>query len=234
MITLCTFCTQDMTISANKLADSAAAQGVDKTIIYSPESLGEDFKIMAGDTLRAERGAGYWIWKPYIILRALSELSDGQILIYSDAGILFNIPIHYPLDSMDQDILLFSNTHKHYKWIKKEALKYFRISVDHSQEQVQASVIFFKASDFTRRFLQEWLAYCLIPGIIDDHLDPRIQVSAFIEHRHDQALLTELAYRHGIRLHYWATQYSRFCPPQFKDNYPAPMFIHHRKRNNEY
>jgi hypothetical protein len=32
------------------------------------------------------RGYGYWLWKPYIIKKTLESLSDGDILLYLDAG----------------------------------------------------------------------------------------------------------------------------------------------------
>jgi len=34
-----------------------------------------------------ERGAGYWLWKPYIILKTLLyEMEEGDLLLYADSG----------------------------------------------------------------------------------------------------------------------------------------------------
>ena len=33
------------------------------------------------------RGAGYWLWKPFIISETLKEMEEGDCLIYSDSGI---------------------------------------------------------------------------------------------------------------------------------------------------
>jgi hypothetical protein len=38
------------------------------------------------EVLDAPRGAGYWAWKPLIILEELNALPEGDVLIYSDAG----------------------------------------------------------------------------------------------------------------------------------------------------
>lgn len=32
------------------------------------------------------QGAGYWVWKPFIILKELEHLQDGDYLLYTDAG----------------------------------------------------------------------------------------------------------------------------------------------------
>jgi len=32
------------------------------------------------------RGYGYWTWKPYFIKRKLSEVRDGDVVVYADAG----------------------------------------------------------------------------------------------------------------------------------------------------
>ncbi|MEO1909013.1 MAG: hypothetical protein ABGX10_01060, partial [Paracoccus sp. (in: a-proteobacteria)] len=36
--------------------------------------------------LEQERGAGYWLWKPWIILQKLREVGPDDIVIYNDAG----------------------------------------------------------------------------------------------------------------------------------------------------
>lgn len=36
------------------------------------------------------RGYGYWIWKPYIVLTMLEQLNEGDILVFSDAGNIWN------------------------------------------------------------------------------------------------------------------------------------------------
>ena len=36
-----------------------------------------------------KRGAGLWLWKPYIIKKALSKINQGDYLFYSDAGTIY-------------------------------------------------------------------------------------------------------------------------------------------------
>lgn len=111
-------------------------------------------------------------------------------------------------------------------------------------KQVQASVIFFRVSDYTRAFVAEWLKWCLFEGgrLIDDSPSRSPNHPEFQEHRHDQAILTTMAYREGIRLHYWPAVYNKGGSPEFVyeklpeyagDSYPC-LFSHHRKRNHEW
>src|SRR5271168_4553163 len=37
--------------------------------------------------LDMRRGAGYWLWKPLMIVQTFAEMQDGDCLIYSDSGI---------------------------------------------------------------------------------------------------------------------------------------------------
>lgn len=39
--------------------------------------------------LSQQRGAGYWLWKPYIIYKNLIELRDDDVLLYCDSGARF-------------------------------------------------------------------------------------------------------------------------------------------------
>jgi hypothetical protein len=111
-------------------------------------------------------------------------------------------------------------------------------------KQCQASVIFFRVSDYTRQFVAEWLKWCLFEGgrLIDDSPSRAPNHPEFQEHRHDQAILTTLAYREGIRLHYWPAVYNKGGSPEFVyeklpeyagDDYPI-LFHHHRRRNHEW
>lgn len=112
-------------------------------------------------------------------------------------------------------------------------------------KQAQASVGFFRVSDYTRRFVKEWLDCCLLEGgrLIDDSPSLLPNHPEFREHRHDQAILTTLAYREGISLHYWPARYNMDRPdggfvyenlPEYaKDDYP-PLFHHHRRRDHEW
>jgi hypothetical protein len=225
---------------------------------YTPE-------FLKGSGIDAnQRGVGFWAWKPFIINAVLSKRGsmwdmpchDGDILIYADAGVEFINNVNYIIDRMDQDIFLFGNNYEHAHWCKRSVIEVIwpikgigarslelrdRMNWDRFGKQCQASVIFFRVSDYTRKFVKEWLDWCLFDGgsLIDDSPSWAINHPEFQEHRHDQAILTTMAYREGIKLHYWSAQYNdgaftyEKLPEYANDDYPI-LFHHHRRRNHEW
>ena len=131
--------------------------------------------------------------------------------------------------------------------------------------QVQASVIFLRVNDRTRAFVKEWLDWCLTGARIGaavsfgkdnaEHRDEQITWSEFRyliddspsvfpnhpefrENRHDQAILTTLAYRDGIKLHPWNVKYLTFEPAR-REGYPEDaeipcLYLHHRLRDDSW
>lgn len=243
-IHLITFASENFSISANLCVRTARFHGVTSAAICKPK---EEI---------TPRGYGFWRWKPAIIrallfnCEAFTLLENDDILIYADAGIEFVNNVHYIIERMDQDIFLFGNMWEHAHWCKRDVIdeiwplesKLYTPPGCGWQafgKQVQASVIFFRVSDFTRTFVDEWLKWSLFEDgrLIDDSPSRMPNHPEFQEHRHDQAILTTLAYREGLKLHWWPAEYNdgafAYEKGIFTDNYPV-IFHHHRKRNNDW
>jgi hypothetical protein len=270
MIRLVTFATPDIRQSAILCGDSALLHGASWFWEYDPLSPRlADFYRNHNEILSSPRGAGFWLWKPAIIQDAMSRMKDGDFLIYADAGVGFINNVNYIVDRMDQDIFLFGNNWEHAHWCKRDIVDevwpydierdgpfvipdismpdewwaefYNREAWGRFGKQCQASVIFFRVSDYSRQFVAEWLKWCLFEGgrLIDDSPSRLPNHPEFRENRHDQAILTTLAYREGIKLHYWPASYNdgafnyERLPEYAGDDYPI-LFNHHRKRNHEW
>lgn len=230
MIKGITYSNEEMTISAEKCLQSMVKHGVD--YCYKGE-LSAEFYDFNREVLEQKRGAGYWLWKPYIIYKEMIELADNDILIYSDAGVQFMHNINRIIEVMNEEVFFFTNGFPQTEWCKADVMNAINGKVlDNSYKQVQASVIFFRVNQKTRDFVKEWLMYCQMPGFIDDSQSKSPNYQTFAEHRHDQSVLTCLQIKYGYKLHWWPTQYSEHIRIP-GDNYPA-MFNHHRKRNSEW
>jgi len=235
MIVLATYCSDNMTISAGKLAESASKHGVDKTLIYTEESLSDDFKAHNKDVLSQPRGAGYWIWKPYIIYQTMMLCNSSDIIIYSDAGILFENNINLLIEEMTRDVMLFGHVNRHGDWIKRDCV----IAMGYDEPEylnkphAQASVIICRNGPWTQQLIKEWMLWVQFPSYLDDSPSYNTEYPSFKEHRHDQSILTNLSFRFGIELHWWPVQYMLRHKNKYNDNYPV-MFQHHRKRNDEW
>lgn len=261
---LVTFSDESMSRAAQLCVDSAERNGVNGHSRHNPGN------ILHNDAMRSywpamdrvfnhARGCGYWAWKPLIVKTELEFWEPGDIVIYSDAGVEFINNVSHIIDRMDQDIFLFGNNWEHAHWCKRDVVEavmskdlmpaytHWALPVpwEFFGKQVQASVIFFRVSDYTRAFVKEWLDRCLFEGgrLIDDSPSRLPNHPEFQEHRHDQSILTTMAYRDGLKLHWWGARYNMDLPnggfvypklPEYAADDYEPFVHHHRKRNHDW
>jgi len=233
-IKLVIFTDDRMTISATKCAQSGMKFGADGYSIWTPGDLSTEFKETMADVLKHEKGYGFYCWKPYIVHREMCRLQDGDYLVYCDAGNEWISDMRVAMRGMVQDIFFFSNGWRHADWCKMDCLAAFKIMMDVDAPQVQASTFFVRVTTETRRFIQEWYAWSIMPGMIDNEPSKLPNVSTFSEHRWDQSILCCLQIKYGYKLHWFPTTtagHLRHLHPD--DKYPI-LLNHHRKRNSEW
>lgn len=182
--------------------DSAKSFGFDVQG-YSPDDIDEEFKIKNSEILTSKRGGGYWLWKPYIILKKLNEINHGDYLVYMDSGAKIIKNVDNILRMIDhKGMLNFSMVQKTSKWTKGDC--FFHINeknIDDYKDsnQMQATYLFFRKNDICVNFVKKWLDLCTIPSLIMD--TPNMMASNysdFIDHRHDQAILSLLVYNENM------------------------------------
>lgn len=254
-IHLVTYSDQNMTISAARCEESARSHNIELVWRWDREELEQtEFYAQNRSLLDQPRGAGYWVWKPFLILDTMvRRAAEGDVVIYADAGVEFVNNVRYVLDRMDQDFWLFGNNWQHAHFCKRDVIDEAWPKAQPMEDlsgngnvawfafgqQCQASVIFVRNTARARELVHEWLHLCLFEGgrLVDDSPSRAANHPEFQEHRHDQAILTTLAYREGLRLHWWPAMYNEgafsYEKGSFSDDYPV-LFHHHRRRNNEW
>ena len=75
--------------SQKKCSISALENGFDVSIPYKFSDIDPDFANKNSWILSLPRGAGYWLWKPYLILKTLNTMSESDWLMYTDSGMYF-------------------------------------------------------------------------------------------------------------------------------------------------
>lgn len=185
--------------SANGFNLEFVAYGVEHPAVMA--AIAEN-KSIAGQ----RRGAGYWIWKPYILLHAMDHMEDGGLLLYTDAGADY-IAHPGPLLRMcdDRDIVLFNTMRADYTqraYCKRDT--YILLDADSprfwDRRQVQGGIQLYRVGDTARDFVAAWRDAMRVPDVLTDSPNRmgKPNFSEFIEHRHDQAVLTIVAEKTGI------------------------------------
>ena len=209
-----------LNITAKKFAH------IDKTIAWTRQDiLHTEFYKNNKEILDSPRGAGYWAWKPYIILETLKQAKPDDWVIYCDVGKPFrrgdperngNTDIgnamYTPIDALidyaiQQDGFTPGVWIPHYGlahvWTKRDC--FVVMSCDsaefHNAPHVQAGYSAWSKSDASIAFLEEWLSWCCNPTAITDadNILGKPNSKNFRDHRHDQAILSNLVIKKGIQ-----------------------------------
>lgn len=189
----------------------------DKFIMESRKTLDDSFVSKNHSIMSLPRGAGYWLWKPFIILRALSTIKDDDYLFYCDSGCLFINPIDEIIDMNKEDldekgIVLFNTTmwvntgppwsdSPEYMWTKRDLFDALNCDTSKITEspQANAATILMQKRNFSIKFIQEWLELCENFHLMTDEPSILPNYEGFKEHRHDQSILSVLAKTKNIK-----------------------------------
>jgi hypothetical protein len=208
--------------------------GFDEVMSYNRLSLDEEFYLKNKHILEQSRGVGYWLWKPYLILKSLEKLEENDILFYSDAGIEFlkSIDEIIPfMDETEEKLLLFEleDFHPNKRWTKRDCFINLDLDAEPyiNQPQFLASYIIMRKNDFVVSFMKEWLTYAEdYRNITDSPNECGLpNYSEFVDHRHDQSILSLLGRKYNIKNIADISQYG-------KNKWSTHQILnHHRIRN---
>ena len=208
--------------------------GFDNVFSFNLQDLGDEFITENKSIMSQARGAGYWMWKPFVIKKALDMMGDNDILMYSDSGISFIKNIDELIDIMDmteEKLLLFEleDIHPNKRWTKRDCFILMGLDKEEylNQNQLLASYILMRKNDFVLNFVDEWLTYAKDYRIITDSPNEcgLPNYPEFMDHRHDQSILSLLGRKYNIKNIPDVTQYGigRMITSQ--------ILNHHRNRN---
>jgi hypothetical protein len=178
----------------------------DEVFCTNPELFDAQFKLNHKTILEQSRGGGYWLWKPYFILNALSKLSDGDLLMYSDsashfihsAAPLLELPKRFGQDVIPFELELFESA-----WTKRDTFVYMDLDQEGFEKtrQFLASFIVIQKSVFSVHFIEEYLHYCTNINILTDldNICGLPNYPDFVCHRHDQSVFSLLCKKYCLQ-----------------------------------
>lgn len=176
----------------------------DRVFEFSPEDLTE-LKSKYPEHFKVKRGYGLWFWKPYVILKALERISEGDYLFYCDSGSVFIEDIHKLIPDMqksDKDIMIYELPLLNKCFTKNETFHLLNCN-DYSGNQILGTFILLRKSDKSIFYMTEWFNAMSDIRV----LDPKIYLTEietpkyFISHREDQSVLTILCKKWNIKGH---------------------------------
>lgn len=166
-------------------------------MIFTPNDLESDFVERNYETLNYERGSGFWVWKPKIILSGMENLSPEDIVLYLDAGVLPKKDAFF-FQNLASDncihIWAENDDFRNYQWIDPNVAKFMGLNeIDLEQKHFWAGAICSRNTAEFRSILQTWLEFCENSQLIRPETFPDyVPEGRLIWHRHDQALLNAL------------------------------------------
>ena len=191
----------------NTLAYSALNKDVHILCNYKRCHLDPLFVKENQKILNEKRGGGYWIWKPYFILKTMKMAPENATIVYADSGYYIKKPLQdlfTPLFEKNDIIISQQNPPEtNGSMIKREVLRYFGCDTKEVRQstKIQASFLALKNTPYARQFISEWLKHCCNPDLMTALHDPSIQHREFSYNADDQAILAGLYYSKIRKIH---------------------------------
>lgn len=214
---------------------SAKNAGFDEVTSYRLEDIDKDFYEKNKLILESPRGAGYWMWKSYFIQKKLSEINNGDLLVYSDSGSYYQNSIQPLIDIISNDpkgcISFEFKGFLEKRFTKKDAFVLMGMDEPKYTDtwHREATYIWLIKNDLTMKLANEYLEHSQNINIISDL--PNItgeNYGEFEDHRHDQSIWSLLCKKYEISTHKLISQHgvglNNYYP---NDNY-TPITMHHR------
>ena len=179
----------------------------DDCFAYGPNELNNIFLNKYEKIMKNKKGAGFWIWKHQIIKQEVEKVSDGDIIVYSDAGSSLNLEASKKfseyieiLSQSEYSTLRFKNDQIEKYWTSKEIFNYFGIkpeSKEGNSQQYLAGHIIVKKSKSLRDQLAE------VDKLLDEDMYlitdkySKDQIEDYKSNRHDQSILSIVSKIYG-------------------------------------
>ncbi len=207
-ISLISYATPGFYKSQKVLSNSAKKYGVHHVFNFNSIWLSlfrTEFKIKNSQHFQHKRGAGYWVWKPYIIDLMMKKLNTNDFLIYLDSGIIIQKPVQELLSicSQNHGIMLFTVPNLNNKeWIKRDAFIIMNCDNEkyYNSKHIVSNMVILKKNSYSVKFIKEWLRLIQNFQLVSDskNIMGEENFMEFIEHRHCQSILTLLAAKNNL------------------------------------
>ena len=186
-------------------------------VVFNKEDVDIDFAETHKSILSQSRGGGYWLWKPYVIKTLLNKVNDDDIVFYLDSKYYFTEDFTnlYSEYITNNDLLVWKNKPNEPVWYMKNfckmdvILKYdmYDKVFNGNAEDCWAGAILVRKTENAAKYMNEWFTMCCEYEDITDSQSKSANSEVFIEHRHDQSLLSIVLHKYNIQMQYFERKY---------------------------
>lgn len=219
-------------------SESGMKYGFDEVKEFSRSDLSEDFVSQNATILNTPLGCGLWLWKPYVIYKAMHLFNEGDFLFYSDSGIEFRSSIEPLVAITDKDEIMSFVTNpvpnNHEFMQTKEDVFVLMGLTDEKYRNAYcrlASYSCYKIGNKSCAFVKEWLDFAQNYDIISNDLGSRPNHPNFRFCRHDQSIFSLLSTKHNLPQYRDCSQWGE--PYEINKQDYGQIVNHHRRRWTE-
>lgn len=184
-----------------RLARETANFGFDERYFWSEKDLPQGFFDGFSPKLY-RRGFGYWIWKPYIIMKVMKNMREGDILVYSDCGNRWIIDSYkrylqyIAMLKQDKPLVAFQQQHLEKDWTKGDVFyslcpnnwKKYAVTL-----QLWGGCFMLMKTFTTESLVKKWYELSLSQrDLFTDKKSSFPNLLGFQENRHDQSVFSLL------------------------------------------
>ena len=215
----------------------------DRVIEYSRKDIDKEYIDNHKEIFSYKRGAGLWLWKPYLIHKALLSINEGDWLFYSDAGVTFIRSLKHLVrcaEENHQDVFTIEQPMLCRQFTKRECYSLMRVE-DHGENQA-LGLLLLRKSDVSTRFVEEWLQLCENEELLSpNHFHPEIEEwPDYYAHREDQSILSLLRTKwnmqsfrdcsdYGKMPYMYASKSYNYNPKEYPNsNYPTVILCNRK------
>lgn len=161
----------------------------------------QHLKFLTNSSHASKRGAGYWFWKPFLILHVLQNIvPDDAYLVYSDPDrpdvLIYTADVLEAMVQRQHDFAIEQWIHApERQWTKGDIFHAFNITDYNntiaSSTQSSANYIIMKKNEHIVRLIELWLRMISEYHLVSD--EPSVIMSdhqKFHKNRHDQSLMS--------------------------------------------
>jgi len=207
---LITYENDDMVSRFDSIRHSAEESGFfDNIKIFTTLDIDDNFTAQVTPYHQLAKGGGCWLWKPYFIRKALSEIEDGDILIFCDSSCIINVGGKERFEEfMDQlklsetGTLDFQIPQMEGEYTKQEVLEYFDAPEEViNSNQLMASVVMLRKCPHTVELVDLWFTTARDePSLFTNELRLYPQRQEFIANNFDQSVFSVIRKTKGTEV----------------------------------